>query len=146
MLGVNRYKLYHIITQFNRMPLTMKTIHFLVEKTGTGFSAYSEAVGIVATGKTLQALERDAQDGLEGQCEVTGENPHAFTLEYTCDFSTLFEVFRLNVDSVADYVGINATLMSQYIHQKKTPSKKQKDRIEAGIHSYAKALSSFRFA
>ena len=145
-MGVNRYKLYPILTSPNRMPMTMKTVHFLVEKTETGFSAYSEAFGIIATGKTLKALACDAQDGLEGQCEVTGEDPHEFTLEYTCDFSTLFEVFRLNVDSVADYVGINATLMSQYINQKKTPSKKQKDRIESGIHSYAKALSTFRFA
>lgn len=124
----------------------MKTVNFLVEKTGTGFSAYSEEFGIVATGKTLKALERDAQEGLEGQCEVTGEDPHEFMLDYTYDFSALFEVFRLNVDSVADYIGMNATLMSQYINHKKTPSKKQKDRIESGIHSYAKALSNFRFA
>ena len=124
----------------------MQTVNFYVEKTNTGFSAYSEDFGIVATGKTLKALERDAQDGLEGQCEVTNENPKDFQVEYTYDFATLFEVFRLNVDSVADYIGINPTLMSQYINQKKVPSKKQKNRIESGIHSYAKALGNFRFA
>lgn len=124
----------------------MKTVNFLVEKTSTGFSAYSEEFGIVATGKTLKALERDAKDGLEGQCEVTGENPNDFVLDYTYDFSALFEVFRLNIDSVADYIGVNATLMSQYINRKKVPSKKQKERIEMGIHSYARALGNSRFA
>lgn len=124
----------------------MQTVNFYVEKTTTGFSAYSEDFGIVATGRTLKALERDAQDGLEGQCEVTDENPEDFQLSYTYDFAALFEVFRLNVDSVADYIGVNPTLISQYINQKKVPSKKQKDRIESGIHSYAKALTNFRFA
>lgn len=124
----------------------MQTVNFYVEKTGTGFSAYSEEFGIVATGKSLKALQRDAKEGLEGQCEVTGENPEDFQLEYTYDFASLFEVFRLNVDSVADYIGVNATLMSQYINHKKVPSPKQKQRIEEGIHSYAKALGNFHFA
>lgn len=124
----------------------MKTVNFYVEKTSTGFSAYSEEFGIVATGKNLKALERDAQDGLEGQCEVTEEDPKDFQLKYTYDFPALFEVFRLNIDSVASYIGVNPTLMSQYINQKKVPSKKQKDRIENGIHSYAKALANFQFA
>ena len=124
----------------------MKTVTFLVEKTGTGYSAYSEEFGILATGKTLKLAYQDAKDGLADQCEYMGEDVNQYQFEFTYDLPALFEAYRLNVDALAEYLGMNATLISQYINRKKVPSKKQKDRIETGIHQYAQALTSFKFA
>jgi hypothetical protein len=124
----------------------MQTVKFLVEKTGTGYTAYAEDFSILATGKNLKQVYADAEAGLAEQCEYMNENPADYQLEFTYDFPTLFEVYRLNVEAISAIVGINATLVSQYINGKKTPSRKQKDRIEEGIHSYARGLDNFRFA
>ena len=124
----------------------MKPVKFLVEKTPTGYSAYAEDFSILATGRNLNEVYADAEAGLLDQCAYLGENPAAYELVFTYDFPTLFEVYRLNVEAVSSLTGINATLISQYINGRKVPSRKQKDRIEAGIHSYAKGLNNFRFA
>jgi hypothetical protein len=124
----------------------MQTVKFLVEKTGTGYTAYAEEFSILATGKNLKQVYADAEAGLAEQCDYLHENPADYRLEFTYDFATLFEVYRLNVEAISAISGINASLVSQYINGKKTPSRKQKDRIEAGIHSYARGLDNFRFA
>lgn len=124
----------------------MKIVNFHIEKTGTGYSAYAAEYSIIATGKTLPLVYKDAQDGLKDQCEYLNTNPTDYTIEYSYDFATLIDVTRLNVDALSKLSGLNPTLMSQYINGKKKPGPKQKQRIEAGIHEYAKTLSSFHFA
>ena len=124
----------------------MQTVTFLVEKTGTGYSAYSEDFGILSTGKTLKQVYAEAEAGIVEQAEYLGENPADYQLEFTYDLPALFEAYRLNVDAVSAHMGINATLMSQYINRKKVPSTKQKQRIETGIQDYARRLTNFRFA
>lgn len=126
--------------------MTMQTVKFLVEKTGTGYSAYAEEFSILATGKTLKQVYAEAEAGLAEQCEYLGESPAAYELEFTYDLPALFEAYRLNVEAISDFLGMNSTLISQYINGKKSPSRKQKDRIESGIHAYAKGLNNFRFA
>ena len=124
----------------------MQTHDFYVEKTGTGYSAYSETLGVAAVGKTLKALYKDAHDGLETQCDVTGENLADFELTFSYDLPSLVDVTRLNVDALSELTGMNPSLMSQYINRKKVPGPKQKARIEAGIHAYAQKLTNFKFA
>lgn len=124
----------------------MQTVTFLVEKTGTGFSAYSAEFGILSTGKTLKQVFSEAQSGLTEQCEYLGENPADYTIKFDYDLPTYFEIHRLNVDAVAAQMGMNASLMSQYINRKKVPSPKQKARIREGIKEYARTLSNFDFA
>lgn len=124
----------------------MKTAIFLVEKTATGYTAYAEELSILATGKSLKQVYEEAEAGLAEQCEYLGERPSDYELVFTYDFPALFEVYGLNVKAVSSATGINPTLISQYINGRKKPSRKQKSRIEAGIHSYARGLENFRFA
>ena len=124
----------------------MKTVNFLVEKTATGFTAYAVEYSILAIGKSLKQVYEEAEAGLAEQCEYLGESLTDYELVFTYDFPTLFEVYGLNVKVVSSVTGLNSTLISQYINGKKKPSRKQKNRIEAGIHSYARGLENFRFA
>jgi hypothetical protein len=61
----------------------MQIITFLVEKTNTGYCAYSKSHSILAAAPTLAELYQDAHDGLEDQFGGTGENPADFTLQFT---------------------------------------------------------------
>ena len=124
----------------------MKTVNFLVEKTGTGFTAYADEYSILAAGKSLRQVYEEAEAGLAEQCAYLGEQQADYELVFTYDFPTLFEVYGLNVKALSSATGINSTLISQYINGKKKPSRKQKERIEAGIHLYARGLENFRFA
>lgn len=124
----------------------MKTVTFLIEKTGTGYTAYAEDYSILSTGKTLKQVYEEAEAGLTEQCAYLHENVADYELVFTYDFPTLFEAYGLNAKAVGQAAGINPTLLSQYINGKKNPSPKQKTRIEAGIHRYARGLENFRFA
>lgn len=124
----------------------MKTVTFNVEKTATGYSAYAPDFSILAVGKTIKAVQQDAEDGLSDQCEYLNESRAEYSLVFTYDFPSLVEVTRLNVDALSKLAGLNPSLMSQYLNGKKKPGPKQKQRIEAGIHAYAKTLSGFHFA
>lgn len=124
----------------------MKTVTFHVEKTATGYAAYAPDFSILAAGKTIKAIQQNAEDGLSEQCEYLNESRTDYTLKFTYDFPSLVDATRLNVDALSKLVGLNSSLMSQYLNGKKVPGPKQKQRIEAGIHTYAKILSDFRFA
>jgi len=123
----------------------MNVVIFKVEKTATGYSAYSEEYSILATGKTLKSVEQDAIGGLDDQCEYRGVDRAEYTHVMDYDFGSLIASTRLNVDALSQFAGLNPTLMSQYVNGKKKPSDKQKRRIQEGIHKYAETLSRFSF-
>lgn len=123
----------------------MHIVNFKIEKTGTGYSAYSEEYSILATGKTLKSVEQDAIDGLDDQCDYRGVNRTDYQVVMNYDLPSLVAATRLNIDAVSQLSGLNASLMSQYLSGKKKPSVKQQKRIEQGIHKYAETLSRFSF-
>lgn len=124
----------------------MQTVHFPVQKTGTGYCAYAEDYSILATGKTIKVLQQEAEELLTASCEVQGVDRSEYTILYTYDFPSLVAATRLNVDALSSLTGLNASLMSQYLSGKKKPGPKQKQRIEAGVKQYARMLDSFQFA
>jgi hypothetical protein len=63
--------------------INMQMVNFLVEKTGTGYSAYAPDFSIVATGATLDLVRQDALDGLADQCEYMSEDLAQYQLAFT---------------------------------------------------------------
>jgi predicted RNase H-like HicB family nuclease len=118
-----------------------KKINIIVEKTETGFSAYSEDYPIFTTGRTIPELINNAleatQLNFENEFNITHEN-----LKFEIDFAQFFQYFKvLNSKFLAEKIGMNPTLLSQYVQGHKKPSENQTEKILTGIHQIGQELS-----
>ncbi|PID94501.1 MAG: transcriptional regulator [Bacteroidetes bacterium] len=123
------------------MKTLKKKIKIIVEKTDTGFSAYSDKYAIFTTSRTIPELINNSYEAtqlyFEGQYEITHEN-----LTFEIDFSQFFQYYKvLNSRFLAEKIGMNPTLLSQYIQGHKKPSENQTEKILTGIHQIGQELS-----
>lgn len=118
-----------------------KKIKITVEKTKTGFSAYSEEYPIFTTGRTIPELINNALEAtqlhFEEEYEISHEN-----LKFEIDFAQFFQYYKvLNAKFLAEKIGMNPTLLSQYVQGHKKPSENQTEKILSGIHQIGQELS-----
>jgi predicted RNase H-like HicB family nuclease len=124
------------------MKTTKKKISIIVEKTDTGFSAYSNDYPIFTTGRTIPELIDNAFEAVnlyfeDDKIEVKHDN-----LKFEIDFKQFFQYYKvLNSKFLADKIGMNPTLLSQYVKGHKKPSDKQTEKILHGIHQIGQELS-----
>lgn len=119
-----------------------KKISLVVEKTDTGFSAYSESSPIFTTGKTIPELIANAFEAV--QLYFEGEDVHLTRedIEFEIDLQQFFQYYKvLNAKFLAEKIGMNPTLLSQYVQGRKKPSEKQTAKILTGIHQIGQELS-----
>ena len=114
----------------------------MVEKTDTGFSAYSTEYPIFTTGKTITELMNNSLEAANLNFEeeniiITHEN-----LKFEIDFQQFFQYYKvLNAKFLADRIGMNPTLLSQYVQGHKKPSVAQTEKILYGIRQIGHELS-----
>ncbi|MFB6318692.1 helix-turn-helix domain-containing protein [Saccharicrinis sp. FJH54] len=118
-----------------------KKIKIIVEKTKTGFSAYSDEYSISTTGRTIPELINNVLEAtqlyFEDEFIITHEN-----LKFEIDFAQFFQYYKvLNSKFLAEKIGMNPTLLSQYVQGHKKPSETQTDKILSGIHQIGQELS-----
>lgn len=118
-----------------------KKIKIIVEKTGTGFSAYSEEFPIFTTGRTVPELINNSHEAtqlyFEDKYKIAHEN-----LKFEIDFEQFFQYYKvLNSKFLAEKIGMNPTLLSQYVQGYKKPSENQTEKILTGIHQIGQELS-----
>ena len=124
------------------MKTTKKKIKMVVEKTETGFSAFSEEYPVYTTGRTISELIDNAYEASnlyfkDQNIQVTHEN-----LKFEIDFKQFFQYYKvLNSKFLADKIGMNPTLLSQYVQGHKKPSESQTEKILSGIQQIGKELS-----
>ncbi|MCK7535643.1 MAG: XRE family transcriptional regulator [Marinilabiliales bacterium] len=124
------------------MRVLREKIVFILEKTDTGFSALCSDYSIFTTGESIPQLLYNAYEAAnlyfeEGVIEITREN-----ISFEIDFEQFFKYYRvLNSRFLAERIGMNPTLLSQYIQGRKKPSNKQRDKILYGIHKIGQELS-----
>ncbi len=115
-------------------------INFIVEMTNTGCSAYSEKHGIYSTGENIASLMNNVLEAsilrYEDEYEITPDN-----IKYEVDFKQFFKFNRvINAKYLAERVGVNPSLLSQYVSGKKKPSSKQTEKILLGINQIGREL------
>lgn len=121
---------------------TKKKIKMKVEKTSTGFSAFSDNYPVFTTGRTIPELFDNAFEAAnlffeKDNIELTHEN-----VKFEIDFKQFFQYYKvLNSKFLADKIGMNPTLLSQYVQGHKKPSEKQTEKILLGIHQIGQELS-----
>ena len=127
----------------------MKPVKFIVEKTFTGYSAYAkdDKYPLTTVGETINELKTNILDALNsyrtfnGLPEVGNES-----IAVQIDLSQFFEYYKeINAKALAKRVGMNETLLSQYVNGIKEPSSRQTQKILSGIKSLGKELSSLEF-
>ncbi len=118
-----------------------KKIKIIVEKTGTGFSAFSEEFPIFTTGRTVPELINNSYEATQlyfkDKYEISHEN-----IKLEIDFEQFFQYYKvLNSKFLAEKIGMNPTLLSQYVQGHKKPSESQTEKILSGIHQIGQELS-----
>ena len=124
------------------MKATKRKILITVEKTDTGFSAYSNDYPIFTTGRTIPELIDNAFEASSFYFEEENTRISHENLKFEIDFKQFFQYYKvLNSKFLADKIGMNPTLLSQYIQGHKKPSEKQTEKILFGIHQIGQELS-----
>lgn len=124
----------------------MKNYLFIVEKTTTGFSAYAEdfeTLPVGTTGETMTELKANILEAANlyleyiGKPTITSENITA-----SLDLPQFFEYYKvINAKVLSSRIGINNTLLSQYVNGNKKPSEKQVQKILNGVRELGKELA-----
>jgi len=119
-----------------------KKINMIVEKTETGFSAYSEAYPIFTTGNSIPELVNNAYEAVDLYFEEQNIIVSSENVLFEIDFKQFFQYYKvINSKFLAEKIGMNPTLLSQYVQGHKKPSTKQTEKILAGIHQIGQELS-----
>ena len=122
----------------------MKKIKMIVEKTKTGYSAYAEDYAVGTTGKDYLKLKSNMLEALN--LYFNEENISEKDLNITLDIAQFFEFYKvINAKALSERIGMNQSLLAQYIKGIKKPSPAQTNRILKGVQQVGKELSSIQF-
>jgi predicted RNase H-like HicB family nuclease len=120
------------------------SIAMIIEKTNTGYSAYAKDYPVATVGDTADELFKNMLEAVNIYFEeakidriVTLED-----LKITLDVPQFFEYFNIiNAKALGNQIGLNKTLISQYVNGHKVPSEKQVRKITQGIRDLGKLFS-----
>ena len=124
------------------MTFKKRKIVAVVEKTNTGFSAFAVDYPAFTTGKTISELSRNIVKALnlyfeDDEIQLTQKN-----INFEIDLKQFFQHYRvINSKFLAERIGMNPALLSQYVQGRKKPSAQQTERILNGINEIGRELS-----
>lgn len=121
-------------------------IEMIVEKTRTGYSAYAGKYPVFTAGKTLDELKSNMVESLNLYFGRKKEQLTEKNLKITLDLPQFFEFYKvINAKALSDRIGMNQSLLAQYIKGIKKPSANQTNRILKGVQQVGHELASIRF-
>jgi predicted RNase H-like HicB family nuclease len=121
-------------------------IEMIVEKTKTGYSAYAEKYAVYTTGSSLQELKGNILEALNLYFEKDGKIVTEKDLQIILDLPQFFEFYKvINAKALSERIGMNQSLLAQYIKGNKKPSASQTQRILKGVQQIGQELASVRF-
>lgn len=128
------------------MKIKKGKIKVIIEKTATGFSAYAERYPVFTSGQTISELLNNIIEALDLYYEDQKITVSSRNIDFEIDLKQFFQYYRvINSKFLASRIGMNPTLLSQYVQGRKKPSVKQTQRILSGIHQIGKELSEINF-
>src|SRR5450631_3435094 len=109
-------------------------IEMIVERTKTGYSAYTEKYPVFTVGNSLQELKINMLEALNLYFEKKGKIFSENDLKINLDLPQFFEFYKvINAKALSERIGINQSLLAQYIKGIKKPSSTQTLRILKGV-------------
>jgi hypothetical protein len=123
----------------------MMKIEMIVEKTRTGYSAYATKGMTFTVGKDLEELKSNILEVVNLSLEDQGKSATMDDIKVTLDLPQFFEFYKvINAKALSERIGMNQSLLAQYIKRNKKPSLVQKKRILKGIHKLGRELADVR--
>jgi len=117
-----------------------KKSEVIIEKTDTGFSAYARDYPVYTTGESMNDLIDNTCEAFSLYFENKEFNPA--WLSFEIDFKQFFQFYKvINSKALAKKIGMNPTLLSQYVRGHKKPSETQSRRILYGINRIGRELA-----
>ena len=122
-------------------------VEMIVEKTKTGYSAYAVKYNVFTTGRTLQQLKKNMIESINLFFEESGKSAIDIEqLKITLDLPQFFSFYKvLNAKAISERIGMNQSLLAQYINGNKVPSLQQTKRILDGVREVGKELAEINF-
>ena len=114
--------------------MIMKKINILVERTKTGYSAFAEDLPVYSTGKDIVTLKKGILEALNLYFEDQQKTITESNLRITLDLHQFFEFYKvINAKALSERIGMNQSLLAQYVKGHKKPSSAQTEKILKGI-------------
>ena len=127
-----------------RKPKVLLTI--IKEKTGYSASTSIRNSFIATEGESFEELLSNILQALNLTFEESGIVYFEEDLKFSYDLESFFDFYKvLNVKALSERIGMNQSLLAQYINGIKTPSTVQTKRILKGVHQIGKELTEVRF-
>ncbi len=121
-------------------------ITIIVEKTKTGYSAYAEKYPVYTVGKTLGELKSNILEAVNLLLEKAGKSVTENDLKIVLDLPQFFEFYKvINAKALSERIGMNQSLLAQYIKGVKKPSPTQTNRILKGVQQVGRELAGMQF-
>src|ERR1700744_861334 len=121
-------------------------ITIIVEKTKTGYSAYAEKYPVYTVGKSLEELKANILEAINLYEEQRSRPVTEEDLRIMLDLQQFFEFYKvINAKALSERIGMNQSLLAQYVKGIKKPSPKQATRILKGVQQVGKELASIQF-
>jgi predicted RNase H-like HicB family nuclease len=119
-----------------------KKVKVVVEKTDTGFSAFASDYPVFTTGKNFSELKENINEALNLYFEDDGVQINPQRIQFEIDLKQFFQYYRvINARFLAERIGMNPTLLSQYVQGRKKPSSQQTEKILKGIQQIGRELT-----
>ncbi len=121
-------------------------IEIIIEKTKTGYSAYAKKYAVYTVAKKLDKLKSNMVEALNLHFEDQGIVISESDLKFTLELAEFFEFYKvINAKALSERIGINQSLLAQYISGLKKPSTKQSNRILKEVQNVGKELANIQF-
>jgi transcriptional regulator with XRE-family HTH domain len=121
-------------------------INMIVERTKTGYSAYAEKYPVYTVGSTLEELKAHVLESLNLYFEKRGKTITEKDLQINMDLPQFFDFYKvINAKALSKRIGMNQSLLAQYINGNKKPSPTQTQRILKGVQQIGIELTAIRF-
>ena len=120
-----------------------KKILFIVEKSDDGYWAYTPDQPVYTYGESINGLQYNAYEAYSLYLEDSGMEIDEENIKLEIDLKQFFQHYRvINAKFLARRIGMNESLLSQYVRGRKKPSPKQIRRILSGIQEIGRELSN----
>jgi len=122
------------------------TMTVMKEDSGYSATASVKEIHINTEGETLDELKQNIVEAVNLSFEDKGFVYKAEEIALKPDLQTFFDFYKvINAKALSERIGMNQSLLAQYIKGIKKPSPSQTQRILKGVQKVGKELASIQF-